>query len=218
MTRVLVSGDRPLIRTALGLLISSSGGFTVVGECGNQRDQLAAAMTERPDVVVMELDLDGRCMAAVAPRQFGELIGTTNGCPVLIVTGKEDPRALTAALQHGVLGVVLKTRRADVLIRALAAVAAGETWLERSIVANVFHMRAPAGRDLPGWRGKLTQREREIVELIGLGLQNKKIAERLFISETTVRHHLTSIYEKLAVTNRLELMRYTYSEPLAAEG
>ena len=214
MPRILVTGDRPLIRTALSLLISSSEDLSVIAECSNAIDAVQTAAGLRPDVVVADFDLDARC--AAAPEMLAQLIRATRGCPVLIVTSKEDPKAITAALQHGVLGIVVKTRNAETLLRAIRGIAAGEAFLEPSIVAHVFRKTEPPREDREQpVLGKLTRRESEIVELISLGLQNKKIAERLFISETTVRHHLTSIYDKLDVTNRLELMRYTYRDRVA---
>lgn len=215
MPRILVTGDRPLIRTALSLLISSSGGLTVVGECANEIEAIGTAVADRPDVVVMDLDLDPRCAPNAAPDRLPRLIRAANGCPVLIVTAKEDPASIVCALQHGVLGIVVKTRHADILLRAIRNVSAGEPWIEPGIIAHIVRKETARDTEYTMPVGKLTRRESEIVELVSQGLQNKKIAERLFISETTVRHHLTSIYDKLSVTNRLELMRHTYRGQLA---
>lgn len=216
MPRILVAGDQPLIRAALRALLSSFG-LNVIGDCASDPAAVEAAVRIRPDVVVIDFDLDGRC--AASPKQLVQILRATQGCPVLIVTSAQSAKALTCALQHGVLGVVMKTRSAEVLVRAVRAIAAGQAWLERSSMVNVFQSGATPSDiecELPVMRDKLTRREAEIVELVSLGLQNKKIAERLFISETTVRHHLTSVYEKLSVTNRLELMRYTYSAGIEA--
>ena len=215
MPRILVTGDRPLIRSALSLLISSSESLTVVGEVANDLDAIGNAVVFRPDVVVMDLDLDPRCAPNASPERLPQLIRAAKGCPVLIVTAKEDPATIICALQHGVLGIVVKTRNAEVLLRAIRGVAAGEAWIEPGIVAQIVRLESTRDTECPVPVGKLTRRESEIVELVSLGLQNKKIAERLCISETTVRHHLTSIYDKLSVTNRLELMRHTYRGQLA---
>lgn len=215
MPRILVTGDRPLIRSAISLLISSSEPLNVIGECANDADAIATAVGVRPDVVVMDLDLDPRCAPSASPERLAQLIRAAKGCPVLIVTAKEDPATIVCALQHGVLGIVVKTRNADVLLRAIRGVAAGEAWIEPALVAHLVKKPAAQDTEYPVQVGKLTRRESEIVELVSLGLQNKKIAERLFISETTVRHHLTSIYDKLSVTNRLELMHHTYRRHLA---
>lgn len=215
MPRILVTGDRPLIRSALSLLISSSEPLTVVGECANDVEAIGRAVAVRPDIVVMDLDLDPRCAPSASPERLPQLIRAAKGCPVLIVTAKEDPPSIICALQHGVLGIVLKTRNADTLLRAIRGVAAGEAWIEPAIVAHLVKREPARDTECPVPAGKLTRRESEIVELVSLGLQNKKIAARLCISETTVRHHLTSIYDKLSVTNRLELMHHTYRGQLA---
>ena len=201
---VLVSGDSPLMRSALVHLISGNG-VAMVGECANHPDALRRAMNEAVDVVVMDLDLEAQRLSQTL--RLEQLLAAAEGCPVLIVTEKDDRRAIVPALQKGLAGIVLKSRSADVLMRAIGTVLSGGSWLERSTMASMFH--AADARDAV-IHEQLTRRETQIVELVSLGLQNKKIAERLSITETTVRHHLTSIFDKLSVTNRLELMRYTY--------
>lgn len=194
--RVLLSGDQPLMRAALGLLISR-GGLNVVEECVNQPDALRHS-AKNVDVVVMDLDLDSRRVAQIEP-----LFAAVNGVAVLIVTHHDHPAAAATAMRQGAAGVVLKSRPADVFLRAIHVVLAGGVWVERSTAARA-HEDAFVRRHL-------TRREAEIVELVSQGLQNKKIAERLSITSTTVRHHLTSIFEKLSVTNRLELMHFAYN-------
>jgi two-component system, NarL family, nitrate/nitrite response regulator NarL len=203
--RVLVSGDHPLISTALGLVIAG-GGFTILDPCSNQPEALRRAAGSA-DVIVMDLDLDAGRLTRM--EKLEQLLIAVNGRPVLIVTRSDDPAAVVAALRNGAAGVVLKSRPADVLLRAIRAVLAGGAWVERTTVAGVF---PPAVHDDALVSGKLTRRELQIVELVSQGLQNKKIAERLSITHTTVRHHLTSIFEKLAITNRMELMRYAFGE------
>lgn len=194
-----------MIRTALGLLVSG-GGFVVVEECFNQPEALRRRVNAA-DVVVLELDLDAGRLARM--EKLERLLAAANGCPVLIVTRSDHPKVIVEAMRRGAAGVVLESRPADVLLRAIRVVVAGGTWVERSVAASVFDPRDDTGR--------LTPREQEIVELVTQGLQNKKIAERLSITHTTVRHHLTSIFEKLSVTNRLELMRYAYDEQRSSD-
>jgi two-component system response regulator DegU len=199
--RVLLSGDQPLMRTALGLLISR-GGLTVAEECVNQPEALRRA-ANAVDIVVMDLDLAPGNLA-----RMEKLLAAVGARPVLIVTHHDHPAAAVAAMRIGATGVVLKSRPADVFLRAIRVVLSGGAWVERSTVASVFHP-AHAHDDALVPR-RLTRREAEIVDLVSQGLQNKKIAERLSITDTTVRHHLTSIFDKLSVTNRLELMRFAY--------
>jgi len=201
-SRVLVSGDQSLVRTALGCVVTN-GGLTVADECLLQPEALRR-LAPGADIVVMDLDLDTTRLTRM--ERLDLLLAAASPCPVLIVTSNEDPSALGVAMRQGAAGVVLKNRPADVFLRAIRAVLAGGAWMERSAVASMFPIEAPDRREA------LTRREREIVQLVSEGLQNKVIAERLSITHTTVRHHLTSIFDKLSVTNRLELMRYAYDE------
>jgi DNA-binding NarL/FixJ family response regulator len=214
LTRIVLSGDHPLIRTALGALISADG-LVVTGECPNEPETLRRAVGSGADLVIMDLDLDAGWVAP--PEKVEHLLAAANGCPLLIVTCGGEPKAMAAALQKGVAGVVLKSSPADVLKRAVRAVLAGGSWIDRSIMSSI--LRPAPKEDHVVHADRLTRREGQIVELVTLGLQNKKIAERLSITETTVRHHLTSIFEKLAVTNRMELMRQAYRQrrPEASE-
>ncbi len=187
-------------------MVIAGGGFTILDQCVNQPEALRRA-SGSADVIVMDLDLDAGRLTRM--EKLEQLLLAVGGRPVLIVSRSDDPSAVVAALRNGAAGVVLKSRPADVLLRAIRAVLAGGAWVERTTVAGVFpsaavHDHAPAG--------KLTRREMQIVELVSQGLQNKKIAERLSITHTTVRHHLTSIFEKLSITNRMELMRYAFGE------
>jgi DNA-binding NarL/FixJ family response regulator len=210
-TRVLICGDQPLMRTALGLLISSAG-WTVAGECLDQPEALRG-LVRGADLVVLDLDLNAGRLTRM--EKLEQLLAAANACPVLIVTRNGPPDGVIAAMGKGAAGVVLKSRPAEVFLRAICAVLAGGAWLERSTIASVLHPATAHDDALVG--GRLTRRELEIVELVSQGLQNKKIAERLSITDTTVRHHLTSIFEKLSVTNRLELMRYAYDEERSSD-
>lgn len=198
-----------MIRSGLGLLLAGDG-IAVAGECFNRPDALRRGLSVEADLVLMDFDLDGGTPSSAA--LFDSLLAAAGTCPVLILTRSADPGAVSLALYKGVAGVVLKTRPAEVLLRAVRAVLADGVFLERTTMAGVFRPAPPPVASAPSPSPKLTRREKEIVELVSLGLQNKKIAERLSIRETTVRHHLTSIFDKLALTNRMELMRYAYRE------
>jgi len=206
-----MSGDYPLTRSALGLLLSN-GGLTIAAECSNQPDALRRALAGGIDLVVMDLDLDATRLTRM--EKLVQLLGAANGCPVLLVTRSEDPHTIVTALRKGAAGVVRASNPPDILLRAARAVLAGGAWFERSTFTSVFRA-VPVREDSVVER--LTRREMQIVELVSQGLQNKKIAERLSITDTTVRHHLTSIFEKLSVTNRMELMRYAYGDVAVSE-
>jgi DNA-binding NarL/FixJ family response regulator len=118
------------------------------------------------------------------------------------------------------MGLVLKEKAAEVLLQAIEKVRAGEVWLDGAMIASVLremtHTREAQPVNPKSARlALLTEREREVIALVGQGLRNKQVAERLFISETTVRHHLTAIFAKLEVADRLELVIYAYRHGLA---
>jgi DNA-binding NarL/FixJ family response regulator len=166
-------------------------------------------------VILLDLDLDGELMLDHIPA----LLAAANRARVVVLTGVRDPEIHRRAVRLGAVGLVLKDHAAEVLLRAIPQVHAGEAWLEPAMVASVLGdmTRAQANRQDDAEEAKiasLTGREREVIGLLGEGLKNKHIAERLFISEATVRHHLTAIFAKLGVTDRLELVIYAYQHGL----
>jgi two-component system nitrate/nitrite response regulator NarL len=214
--RILLVDDHSVVRAGLRMLIESRPGLAVVGEAATTSDAVAAAGREQPDLILLDLDLGGDSGLDILP----ELFATAKQARVLLLTGVRDPEEHHRAIRLGAMGVVLKEKAAEDLLKAIEKVHAGEVWLDGALMARVL------GRSLPGGDtaainpevakiSTLTEREREVIALICEGLQNKLIGERLFISETTVRHHLTSIFDKLGVTNRLELVIYAYRHGLA---
>ena len=136
---------------------------------------------------------------------------------VLILTGVLNPDAHRAAIRKGAMGIVLKEHAADLLLKAIKKVNDGEVWIDRSMMGMVIQeFSKPAYTDPEVSKIEaLTSREREVIGLVGEGLKNKQIAERLFISETTVTHHLSSVFAKLDVSDRLELTIYAFRHGLA---
>ena len=136
---------------------------------------------------------------------------------VLVLTGLRGSESQRRAMLAGAMGVVLKDHAAEVLIKAIHKVHQGEVWLDRLTMGSVLDEMTQAPEIDPE-RAKiasLTDREREVIALIAEGLKNKEIGKRLFISETTVTHHLSSIFSKLEVTDRLELVIYAFAHKLA---
>lgn len=189
--------------------------MTIVGEAGNRDDALALAASEHPDIILLDLDLGGDSgMSLIA-----DLIAASDA-RVIILTGLRDPKAHRQAVLLGAMGIVKKEKAARALISAIERVHAGEAWLDPSLMAGVLKDIGRASKPKkPGPEAvriaTLTKREREVVALAGEGIKNKEIAGRLFISETTVRHHLTSIFAKLGVADRVELMIYAFRHGLA---
>lgn len=214
--RIVLVDDHTVVRAGLRMLIESRPGLQVVGEAATTNEALTVAREAQPDIILLDLDLGGDSGLDILP----ELFTTAKQSRVLMLTGVRDPEEHHRAVRLGAMGVVLKEKAADDLLKAIEKVYAGEVWLDGALMARVLGRSGPVGEVAPvnpetARIGSLTEREREVIALICEGLQNKLIGERLFISETTVRHHLTSIFDKLGVTNRLELVIYAYRHGLA---
>jgi len=215
--RILLVDDHAVVRAGLRMIIQSRTGMTIVGEAGNRDDALSLADSEHPDIILLDLDLGGDSgMALIA-----DLIAAAGDPRIIILTGLRDPEAHRQAVLLGAMGIVKKEKAAEVLISAIERVHAGEAWLDPSLMAGVLTemTRSSRGRKTDPEADKiaaLTNREREVIALVGEGIKSKEIAGRLFISETTVRHHLTSIFDKLGVVDRVELLIYAYRHGLAS--
>lgn len=214
--RVLLVDDHAVIRTGLKMLLESRPGLAVVGEVGDQESALRVAAREQPDIVLLDLDLDGQDSLQFMPA----LMSLAPQARVMILTASNDFELQRRAVLLGALGVVQKREAGEVLIKAIENVHAGQVWLDKSMMTGVLAQLSRSDGDKKhgaesGRIGTLTKREREVVTLVGEGLRNKQIAEKLFISETTVRHHITSIFNKLGVSNRLNLVMYAYQHGLA---
>ena len=215
--RVLLIDDQAVVRSGLRLLIESRPGLEVTGEAGNRDDALKIASREQPDVIVLDLNLGNDNGLALLP----ELLGVASDAHIIVLTGVRDVDKRDQTMDLGAKGVVLKEDGAGELLNAIEKVyRTGGYWLEPGAVKRLIGKKS--------WRASeqqvdpeaakittLTEREREVVALIGEGLKNKQIANRLFIHHTTVSHHLTSIFDKLGVTDRFELLIYAYRYGLA---
>jgi len=197
------------------MLIDSQPAMEVVGVAGNRAAAFEMTKSEAPDVILLDLDLgneDGLSFLA-------ELRETSENTRILILTGLNDSDTHRQAVRLGASGVVLKQHAAETLIKAIEKVHAGELWLDRSTIGSLLREMTKEGADEQNPEdakiASLTARERQVIGLIAEGLKNRQIAERLFISETTVSHHLSSIFSKLGVSDRLELVIYAFGNNLA---
>jgi len=183
----------------------------LVGEAGDLHEALHIIADLKPDIILLELSQNGNLELEAIPQ----LIHANGKSRIILVTSSTDPCLYHQAMQCGVLGVVLKTQKPEVLLKAIRKVYEGEAWVERSMVASLLTNITRNQPAIPTHLeteciAHLNQREKEIVCLIGNGLNTKQIASQLFISESTVRHYLTSIYEKVNVSGRLELLIFAY--------
>jgi DNA-binding NarL/FixJ family response regulator len=213
--RILVIDECTILREGLRLLMHDQPCLRIVGEASGHEDAIEAASREQPDIILLDpfAQPDSDCSI------LDELLSAAKNAQVLILTGTLDIAAHRKAICLGAKGIVLKQEASERLINAIKKVSAGEVWLEPSTTASVISEMVSNARDRKADPEQkkiqtLTRREREVVELVAEGLKNKQIALRLFIAEATVSHHLTSIFNKLGVTDRLQLIVYAYRQRL----
>lgn len=198
MIRVLIADDQPLIRSAVAGLLRHEADITVIGEASDGAEAVAVARRERPDVVVMDLrmpDLDG----IEATRRINR---ATAGAAVIVLTMFEDDDSVFAAMRAGARGYLLKGADQDEIVRAIRAAAAGEAIFGPEVAARVIAHFANGPGSVSAAFPSLTEREREVLELVAAGKGNATIANELVISLKTVRNHVSNIFTKLSVSDR----------------
>ena len=212
--RILLVDDHEMFLAGLRLLLENEPDLNVIGEAHNKTEAFQA-VRNLPDVILLDLDLG----AEMATDFLPDLVKASEPARVLVLTGVPDPELHFQAVRLGAVGVVHKLEAPQLLLKAIRKVHEGEVWMNRALVARAISRVQTQGRaktDPDAAKiSNLTARELEIITVVGEGLRNKAIAERLCISEKTVRHYLTSIFSKLEVADRLELMIYAYQHDLA---
>ena len=213
--RAMLVDDHSMVRAGLRCLIESQPGILVVGEAGNLSDAFAVANREQPDIILLDLIMGSETGLDYVP----ELLAASKTSRIIILTSVNDSKMHQRALQVGAMGIVVKEEAPDVLIKAIKKVHEGEAWVDRATMANLLvELSNPNSKNTNGSEsaklGALTKREKEIISLVAQGLKNKQIASSLCISEITVRHHLTTIFSKLDVADRFELIVYAYRSNL----
>ena len=210
--RILLIAHSGIVRASLRAVLEHRPELRVVGEADSCTDALVARSSDI-DVILLDADLE-RDLEGVA-----ELLAATEGARLLLLASHLDPELQHRAVGLGAMGVFSKQKPLEVLLKAIEKVHAGEAWFDRAAIASVLSaLRHPQSKQDQAEADKiaqLTRRERELIPLVAEGLKNKQIADRLFISEVTVRHHLTRIFQKLEVGDRLELMLYAFRHGLA---
>ena len=208
---IVILDNHALVRAGIRSLLDSRPGMRVIGDAGNLAEGLEIISRLKPDIVLFELNL----IDQVTSQVIAQLINASETSRLILVTGTSDPEINQQVVESGVMGMVFKSQSPETLIKAIEKVHSGEVWLERSLIANVLsrlsrNMKPQVNGRESNNMEDLSDREKQIVRLIGQGYKNKKISQQLCISETTVRHHLTSIYSKLGVSDRLELLVFAH--------
>ncbi len=214
--QIVIIDDHVLIRSGLRMLIESESNMEVVGEAGCASEARSVVEEKQPGIILLDVDLGGEDGLELIP----DFLTASKDSRVLVLTGMRVAEIHQRAVRLGASGLVMKEKAVEVLLKAIEKVHEGEFWFDRTVMGNVLaEFSTQVGNktvDLEAAKiATLTEREHEIIARIGEGLKNKQIAERLFISETTVRHHLTSIFNKLEVSDRLELIIYAFRHRLA---
>jgi DNA-binding NarL/FixJ family response regulator len=219
MTRVLIADDQDLVRAGLRMILDAADGLEVVGEAADGAAAVALAQECAPDVVLMDLRMP-RCDGVQATRQL--TAGATSALPkVLILTTFDTEDNVYEAMAAGASGFLLKTAPPARLIEAVHCVHAGEALLAPSITRRLIeeHLRrSRPDRSLQARLAVLTEREREVLTLIGRGRSNAEIARELVVAEATVKTHVNRVLGKLQLRDRVQAVVLAYESGLVAVG
>jgi DNA-binding NarL/FixJ family response regulator len=213
--RIVVADDHPIFRDGLCRLLALEPDFEVVAQAQDGRQVLDVLQQHEPDILLLDLKMPGLDGLATLQR----LQTSKHKTRVIVLTASEDKNEFVQAMKLGTSGIVLKQSATDLLIKSIRKVNAGEIWLDSHTTAAVMRQFATGADEAPvagappsssreRERSLLSQREREIVALVAQGFKNKEMAEKMFISEQTVKNHLHNIFDKLGVSDRLELALY----------
>ncbi|MEU6409569.1 response regulator transcription factor [Microbispora sp. NPDC046933] len=211
--RVLLADDQPLIRAALQMVIADAPDLALAGEAGTGAEAVRLAEDVEPDVVVMDIRMPG--MDGIEATR---LITTGCGAQVLVLTTFDDDEYVYGALRAGASGFLVKDMALDDILAAIRVVAAGEALIAPRVTRRLIEEFA--GRPAPGPRPRrvagLTEREAEVLTLVGRGLSNAEIAAELFISAATVKTYVTRLLAKLGARDRVRLVIIAYETGLVS--
>src|ERR1044071_9160289 len=211
--RIVVADDHPIFRDGLCKLLALEEDFEVVAQASDGREVLDVLQQYEPDILLLDLKMPGLDGLGTLQR----LQALRNRTRVIVLTASDDKNEFVQAMKLGTSGIVLKQTATELLIKSIRKVHAGEIWLDSHTTAAVIRQFVAAEEtpvpQMPAptrerERSPLSQREREIVALVAQGFKNKEMAEKMFISEQTVKNHLHNIFDKLGVSDRLELALY----------
>lgn len=208
--RILIADDHTLVRAGLRALIDSELGMEVVGEAADGAEAVDKARALQPDVILLDL---------VMPRKDGiaaitEICGADPDARILVLTSYTDDEKVFPAIKAGALGYLLKDSEPHELLQAIRSVHAGEPSLAPTIARKLMReLQQPP--DLPLAENPLSEREVQVLRLVAQGLSNREIADRLVVSERTVRAHVSNILNKLHLANRTQAALYAIREGLA---
>jgi len=205
--RLVLVDDHPLFLDGLEVLLRMEPDFEVLARCTSGRDALRKVEELKPDVLILELRMPELAGVEVLREMGARKLATR----AIVLTASNDQAEIFEAVRLGARGVVLKTMAPRFVIEAVRKVHAGQIWVERKTMARGVEdlLRRETGREEA--RERLTQRELAMLRMVGKGLPNRRIGERLFVTEGTVKVHLHNIYKKTGAEGRLALVRMAES-------
>ncbi|AZS39596.1 Response regulator protein VraR [Microbacterium oxydans] len=211
MIRVVLVDDQALFRAGIRMLIASQPDLEVVGEAGNGQEAIDVVRTTRPDVVMMDIRMpvmDGLTATA-------EILTRSDAPRVVMLTTFDLDEAAARAIRQGASGFLLKDADPEFLLAAIRTVHSGSSVIAASATRDLFEHFAEAPKPVPPQYADLTDREREIFALAARGLSNAEIASREYLSEATVKTHISRILSKLALRDRVQLVVFAFEHGLA---
>jgi two-component system nitrate/nitrite response regulator NarL len=212
--RILIADDHPVFRMGLRKLLESQEDFQVVGEASDGEEALKLACHLKPEILLLDLSMPNLQGLEVLCELHKLALGTRS----VILTVAIEKSQIVEALQMGAYGVVLKNSPEDVIVKSIRAVMSGQYWIGRESVSDLvralLEFLPRKGSELGKRDYGVTPRERQVIALIVAGYTNKDMAHKLVISEETAKHHLTHIFDKLGVSNRLELVLFAINHQL----
>jgi two-component system nitrate/nitrite response regulator NarL len=211
---ILIADDHPIFRDGLRRLLEAEPGLKVIGEACDGAEAVKMARELKPDILLLDLAMP-RHPGLEALRDLGS---GQQSVRVILLTAAAEKQQIVEALQLGARGVVLKDSATQLLLKSIHTVMSGEYWVGRESVSNLVQylrsMVQSSGEEARQKKFGLTPRELEIVSAVVAGYANKEIAQYFKISEDTVKHHLSNIFDKLGVSTRLELALFAVNQSL----
>ena len=209
--RILIADDHQLLREGIRNFLSLEPDFEIIGEAANGEEAIARTIELRPDVLLLDINMPKASGIEVASR-------LKESCPevrILALTIHDDQNYMMNMIQSGAAGYLLKDVEPSMMVQAVRRVYAGESYVEPSLTKKLFQgitnreekKAAPAAPGITEWE-RLSTREIEVLRLIGKGMSNAEIARTLYLSEKTVKNHLTNIFRKIDVTDRTQAVLY----------